>query len=412
MLRKIKCLQDIVEWGLCLGCGACLYYCEHGAVSLINIESVGIRPKFRKFACGGCSDCLSFCPGYKLDPGLSEKIGGSQNELIGPTLEIWEGHAGDPEIRFKGSSGGVLTALSLYCLERESMEAVLHTGVDPGKPWLNRTVQSRDKKDLLERTGSRYSPASPCEGLGAIEAGNGPQVFIGKPCDAAAVNAVRNRRAELDKKIGLVLTFFCAGPPSTRATLDLIKNLGADVEKVKNLRYRGKGWPGNFYVSWGDEENQNSLGYKESWGFLADHPRSFRCHLCPDGLGEIADISCGDAWHRYKDNGNPGLSLVLVRTEKGRKILHKAVDAGYVDLIQASAAEVISAQGLIQRRKEIFGRLLALKAFMIPTPSFPGFPLRQVWADTPPKVKMRTILGTIKRIVRRELWHRQAALLK
>jgi coenzyme F420 hydrogenase subunit beta len=181
-----------------------------------------------------------------LDPGLIGRKRDSQNLLIGPSLEIWEGHAVDSEIRFRGSSGGVLTAISHYCLEKESMEAVLHTGADLKKPWLSKTVQSRNRGELLGRSGSRYAPASPCEGLGAIEAGKGPWVFIGKPCDAAAVNAVRNRRAELDRKIGLVLTFFCAGPPSNRATLNLIKGFGVDVEKVKDLRYRGHGWSGEF----------------------------------------------------------------------------------------------------------------------------------------------------------------------
>jgi coenzyme F420 hydrogenase subunit beta len=91
--------------------------------------------------------------------------------------------------------------------------------------------------------------------------------------------------------------------------------------------------------------------------------------------------------------------------------LHRAADAGYVKLTRSGASEVIAAQGLIQRRKEVFGRLLAMRAFMVPTPSFHGFPLRQAWVDNPSKVKVRTILGTIKRIIRRELWHRDALFL-
>ena len=80
---------------------------------------------------------------------------------VGFALEIWEGYAADPEIRRQGSSGGLLSALALYCLEKEGMGFVLHTGMDETKPWTNKTVQSRDRSEILARTGSRYAPASP-----------------------------------------------------------------------------------------------------------------------------------------------------------------------------------------------------------------------------------------------------------
>lgn len=406
MSRRIKSLKDVVEWGLCVGCGACLSYCDHEAVSLVNIESVGIRPKFVKNTCNDCSDCLSFCPGYHLDTGLASASGENQDLLIGPTLEIWEGYAADPEIRFRGSSGGVLTALSVYCLEKESMEAVLHTGADPDKPWLNKTVQSRNRKELLEQAGSRYAPASPCEGLGAIEAGTGSWVFIGKPCDTAAMNSLRKLRPDLDRKTGLVLTFFCAGPPSTQATENLIRKLGVDLDRVKILRYRGHGWPGDFYVSSGADGISNSLNYKESWGYLAGHPRSFRCHLCPDGLGEIADISCGDAWHRYNADNSHGLSLVLIRTERGREVFNNAVKSGYIKAYSSNTANIIAAQELVRRRQELFGRLLAMRLLLIPTPKYVGFLLFKEWMKNPIVTKNKTILGTLRRLLQRGLWHR------
>jgi coenzyme F420-reducing hydrogenase beta subunit len=53
----------------------------------------------------------------------------------GTVLEVWEGYASDPEIRFRGSSGGLCTALSLFCLEKEIGSGVVHIGSDPGRPW-------------------------------------------------------------------------------------------------------------------------------------------------------------------------------------------------------------------------------------------------------------------------------------
>ena len=44
----------------------------------------------------------------------------------GNIIELWEGYAADPEIRFKGSSGGLCAALSLFCIEKGQASGVLH----------------------------------------------------------------------------------------------------------------------------------------------------------------------------------------------------------------------------------------------------------------------------------------------
>jgi coenzyme F420 hydrogenase subunit beta len=325
---------------------------------------------------------------------------------IGVALEIWEGYAADPELRFKGSSGGILSALSLYCLEHEGMGFVSHTGMDESKPWTNKTVTSRTRQELLSRTASRYAPASPCEGLGAIEASRRPAVFIGKPCDASAVMSLRRERPQLHNNLGLVLTFFCAGTPSTRGTLDLISDFGTPLNEVKSVRYRGEGWPGLFKVSGKDDK---TLTYNESWGKLTNY-RPFRCHLCPDGLGRVADIACGDAWEEYDGQGNsdPGRSILLVRTERGREILHRAQAAGYVELHQISAENVFRAQhNLLNRRRDIYGRLLAMKMLAVPTPRFRGYFLAGDWLRLAFPQKVRTVFGTLRRLVTRGLWRRK-----
>ena len=407
MLRRIRTLQDVVDWGLCIGCGACYYACDRGGVQLVNVENVGIRPRFDGNGCASCTKCLSICPGYYVDADMETRLP-KQTEAdheFGPALEIWEGWASDPEIRYKASSGGLLTALALYCLEREKMEFALHAGMDTEKPWTNRTVQSRTRADLLACTGSRYAPASPCDGLRAIEESSQPCVFIGKPCDATGVAHLRRERPELDRKLGLVLTFFCAGTPSTRGTLDLVKSLDVKLEDVESVRYRGEGWPGRFKVR--TDGAERSYSYMEAWGQLTGY-RPLRCHLCPDGLGRVADLSCGDAWENLNNGDDPGRSIVVVRTERGRQILHRAMAAGYVQLQPVGAEAVLAAQpSLLGRRREIFGRFLAMKALFVPTPKYEGFSLFRGWMRLPFTMKLRTVLGTVRRIVFRGWWRRR-----
>jgi coenzyme F420 hydrogenase subunit beta len=407
-MRKLTTIKDVVEWGLCIGCGACYSYCYRGAVSLVKIESVGIRAKIDLKKCGECCECLRFCPGYgvnSLDCDRQLDKPPIFHPLVGPTASLSEGYASDSEVRYHASSGGALTALALYCLQVEKAAFVLHTGMDSGAPWENETVRSFNREDLIARTGSRYTPSSPCDSLRLIEQSDRPCVFIGRPCDAAAVQQMRKLRPNLDNKLRLVLTFFCAGPPCAKGTKDLIASLGINVEEVISVRFRGKGWPGRFTIcTRGGEEK--SLSYEESWGILASKYRSMRCHLCPDGLGECADISCGDAWNRYSQNNNSGVSLVLGRTSRGAKIIAKAVANQFLELRPASMQDVIDAQGLVRRRSELYGRLLAAKNLMIPVPRFEGFHLTETWRSNNLSTKLRIVSGTLKRLVTKGLWHR------
>lgn len=409
MLRSIRSIQDIVDWGLCTGCGACYSVCAKNAVTLENIEHVGIRPRFKPGACSGCTDCLDVCPGHAVNAATQarQKTGAARADgLIGPVLGVWEGYAADGEIRFRASSGGALTALALYCLEQEGMAFVLHTGMDPRAPWKNITVMSSSRQELMRHAGSRYNASSPCDSLALIEATDRPCVFIGKPCDAAAVAALRAKRPALHKNLGLVLTFFCAGTPSAGATLDLLKKLAVPTADIKGLRYRGNGWPGGFAVAHSDGAYRQLQSYRDCWHFLQKY-RCLRCHLCPDGLGQMADIACGDAWHRYEKTAHdPGRSLVLARSAHGRNMLEKAIAAGYLQLAPSCAENVIRAQGLVHRRRQLFGRLLARRLLLIPSTRFTGFNLFQNWAELSLLAQIKSVLATFKRLLRRSQWHK------
>jgi len=403
--RRVKNLQDVVDWRLCIGCGACAYASPPGKIELVNLPTAGIRPRILDPGYSG-EECLSFCPGAGVSApsGSSASRAGAEEEF-GAVLEIWVGYAADPDIRFQASSGGILTALALFCIERGGMGSVIHTGKDEEHPWLNRTVQSQSRQQVLDTAGSRYAPSSPCDGLALVEESGLPCVFIGKPCDVAAVAALRKTRPALDRNLGLVLTFFCAGTPSTQGTLDLATAPDSSGRMI-DLRYRGEGWPGEFKARW-EDGSEKRISYEQSWGSLTSY-RPLRCNLCPDGLGQLADISCGDAWDEYDPKRpSPGVSIVLVRTARGQRILRQAIDAGYITLQPAGPERVLAAQkNLLSRHRELFGRLLALRLLGIPVPRYLGFSLFSGWMGLPPARKLRTIAGTLRRALRRRWWTR------
>lgn len=409
---SLKSFSDVVDWGLCTGCGACAYASTNGAVRMVHVESEGFRPVFDGAPQRRSDDAMEICPGYQVNGELQTGPVRKQTEAdheFGPTLEIWEGWASDPQVRFRASSGGLLSALSLYCVEVGGFKGVIHAGMDPRKPWMNHNYVSRNRADVLARAGSRYAPSAPCAALSDIADGDGPYVFIGKPCDASAVSELIRREPELRRKIGLVLTFFCAGTPSTQGTLNLLDQLEVDRNRVKEIHYRGEGWPGEFRVISKGEDKTKTLSYQESWRRLTSY-RPLRCNLCPDGLGRVADIACGDAWEQYAQDGDPGRSLVLVRTERGRELLEKARRSGYTTLERTGADNVLRAQvSLLGRRRALFGRLAAFRILGVPVPLYRGFSLFHSWRHIGLKEQLRTVLGTLSRIVRRGWLKRRRA---
>ena len=129
------------------------------------------------------------------------------------------------------------------------MEGVLHIGGDPENPLRNKTTLSRSRADLLRKTGSRYAPASACDRLDEIESARAPLCVCRAAQRGDGVMKAERLRPQLKAKVGLTISFFCAGSPATRGTLDLIKEMGADPAQVQVLRYRGNGWPGHFAVT-------------------------------------------------------------------------------------------------------------------------------------------------------------------
>ena len=326
----------------------------------------------------------------------------------GPVLQVWEGYAVDPEIRFKGSSGGAISAISLYCLEHECMHGVLHTIANEEKPYLNKTIMSKNRSSILAAAGSRYSPASPCDGLQEVVDAPAPCVFIGKPCDVAALHNVQQLKPELDAKIGLKMACFCAGTPSTNGTFEMLKQMGfASPDDLGGLRYRGCGWPGKTVAT--DKYNKGKLemelSYDQSWGNILQKYRQWRCYICPDHAGEFADIAIGDPWYRDKAKDEQGCSLIVVRTELGRKILNKAITSGYLSAQKVDSSSLQASQpNLLKTRAMLWGRLLTLKLNHVPYPSFEGFSLYTSWKnELSLREKIKTFVGTIKRIYKKRL---------
>lgn len=397
----------MADRNLCSGCGVCAT-AQPNDIRMVDTASGERRPMLEVSAKHppDTGFALSVCPGARLrhDPGDWDSQLDGVSRIWGPVLEVWEGYAGDPEIRWKGSSGGIITALALHQLTSGRAVGVLHTSARPDDPLRAETVLSKDRVGLLAGAGSRYAPASPGDGLGRVATETGPCVVIGKPCDVAGTRMLAEQRPELSERVSLAIGFFCAGTPRQSATTEAVERLGAEPNRVTGLRYRGNGWPGRFVVT-DDTGESRSLSYEESWGAILQRQRQWRCMICADHTGEFADVAVGDPWYRPISSGDPGRSLVLVRTEAGRTAVHAAIADGAIVLERVPNNVIeLSQPNLVKTRGAVWGRLMTMRLMGMPTPRYQGLPMFSLWVSRLTwREKAQSTIGTSKRIIQRGL---------
>jgi coenzyme F420 hydrogenase subunit beta len=338
------------------------------------------------------------CPGHALDghDGLAD-----YHPLWGPIRAIATGHATDAAVRYRGSSGGVITALSIGLVESGEVEFVLTNAAAEDDPINNATGPKHDREALLASAGSRYAPSSPLADIERHLNVGSRFAFVGKPCDVAALARWAKRDPRIDRQIPYRLAFFCAGVPSRQGTLAVLDSLGVTHDQCETFQYRGEGWPGLARARRHDG-TESSMDYNASWGTILNRHLQFRCKICPDGVGEFADLVCADAW--YGKDGYPdftereGRSLIIARTERGQALYDRALAAGWIASTPLDVAEIAKMQPYqVSRKRNVMARVSGLFAARRVRPYFRHLGLARLALRTPLRQQLRNALGTFKR---------------
>lgn len=412
MTRHIDTISSVVEANLCTGCGACAGRFPN-LIRMVDDVQNGRRPVVASSKEGKVADksAMSVCAGAGADH-AALPITDAIDQDWGPVLKVWEGWAADDEIRYRGSSGGAATALSLSMLETGEANGVCHIAQRDDDPRLNKSVISVNRKELLRGSGSRYAQASPAERLNDIAQAEGSFVFVGKPCDISSVAKATATDPLLKSKIKATIAIFCAGAPTLAATDALLDRLAVPKDaKLTDLRYRGAGWPGKMQATYldadGKEQKSEGISYSEGWGTVLQAQRKWRCRICADHTGEFADISVGDPWHNPPTGDvEAGRSLIVARSQQGLEIVEAAIRNGFLIAEDRSRSTIAEAQpNLLVTRGAIFGRRLAMSSIGMPVPADQGLKTFHLWiSQLPMKSRLQSILGSFKRIIHNRLW--------
>lgn len=334
----------------------------------------------------------------------------SHKSIWGDFLNVYSGYSLNQEIRFKASSGGVITALCCYLLNNNVVDGIIHTTFDPNEPTKTITICSTTCNELVLRCGSRYSISSPLYEINKLVEPLKKYAFVGKPCDVVALRNYMKEDDYINTHIAYLFSFFCAGTPSYNANRNLIDNMGCNYFDLKSLNYRGNGWPG-LTIAIDSKGKEYYTDYVTSWMNILGRDIKKVCKFCFDSIGEKADISCGDLWNLTNEgkpdfSENDGVNCIFTWNDKGQSLLNDAQNKGYILL--SSLENNLEILGKAQpnhknRRETMLGKILALKLTKNQTPQYPLRLLFRYARYTSIRKQLGFMKGTLKRIKEKSL---------
>lgn len=351
------------DFEYCTGCGLC-----H---SVYNIPFERDGKKFLKPSQKNAEflkKMNDICPFGKY--GVSKYSGNVWGEYI----SACRAYSADNGIRRKASSGGVITSLAIYLLRTKKVDGVILTKADENMPYHCVTFCARTEEEILSACGSRYSQSSPLMDILSLIKHDEKYCFIGKPCDVSTLRRYLKYNPLLENRIVFMLSFFCAGMPSDQANEKLLAEL--DCKDCVSLNYRGNGWPG-LTTAIDREGIPHSMYYQKSWMEILGRDIRKCCKFCFDGIGESADISCGDFWN-IRDNRpdfseGDGYNIVFARNSIGQTLLTEAAYAGSIvidDMNDCIDKLKYCQPNHYNKRTTILGKIMALRIMRKKAPRY------------------------------------------
>lgn len=275
-----------------------------------------------------CGQCERSCPILSLQENTGKP-------------EAWACVCREEEIRRKSSSGGVFTLLAERILERGGI--VFGAAFD--RDWNVVHVPVEKKEELEKLRGSKYIQSRTGDCYRDVKSWlkSGRLVyFSGTPCQIDGLKAFL--KADYDNLYCQDL--ICHGAPSPRVWRTYLGGLRGQGEwESIFFREKSAGWR-DYCVSISDGQGSRRQRYLDNpYMKLFLNAVSLRpsCYLCHSkGYGRHSDLTLGDFWGAEKivpdmdDDG--GISLVLLQTPKGKRLLEEVGDRLYrrrVDLKKA-----------------------------------------------------------------------------
>ena len=392
--RDFASLQaQVIDPGLCTRCGGCVGVCPDDALEFDDV--LGDCLPQQKGACSDCGLCHTACSGSEvIFSQLNQQVFGRQpaNMLLGNFENLFVGHAAEGEVRRRGASGGIITAVLCYLLEKAEIDGAIVLGMEEGEPWKAKVQIARTPEEIQNAAQSKYSLSPVNTIFRELEQVEGRFAYVGLPCQVHSLRKLQAAGHPATAKITLVIGSYCGTILQFDAVRSFLRNNGVrDIAQVADLQYRAGEWPGQMQVTL---KSGDVIALKKFYAnylipfFMAD-----RCKLCTDLANEFADIACGDAWAPVYEERGLGWSLVMGRTEQGAGLLARMAEEGALTLQPLAEEDAIGMHShmLDFKKRGAFLRMDRRRRRRQPVPDY-GF-----WPDAIPVQRriFEAVLGVI-----------------
>lgn len=301
----------------CTGCGACANACPRHAITMVADEEGFLYPQIDTSLCIQCSACEKACPA-------------DVSHLSAQHTEAFYAFSKDEETCRKSSSGGLFTELARSVIDEGGV--VYGAGFDNDFQVVHRAAETLTELENL-RT-SKYVQSDIGDVFRQVreQLQQGRRVlFSGTPCQVAALKTFLGR--EYDDL--LTVDIICHGVPSPGLWKAYLEQNHAQ-QLIKGISFRDKTFGWNFFsmkVDYADGTSYREPATKDPFerSFLANLTLRPSCYQCQyKTVDRVSDITIADYWgvesvHRELKE-QQGVSLVLVHSDNGRKIMETVSD--------------------------------------------------------------------------------------
>lgn len=322
MICSLELENNIVKTGLCTSCGACQGLCPYW---------LSHRGKtIQLFSCDREEGrCYAFCPRTKTDLAkLREEFfpGADYIPEIGPFYGLYMTRAADADIRAKSQHGGTTTALVELAMRKGFIDAAILTdaqgGVNP------KGVLVKKPGDVRKYAGSSFQIPPVLATLNkALEKNKYKKIaVVGTPCKTLAVYKMKSRPfPDNDSNagnIGMVFGLFCGWGLDWQGLEKLVQRHAAG-KRVKHMDIL----PSKFHqMLLKTSKKEMEVPLEEIYPIV-----KWSCNYCIDMTAEFSDISIGGARSSEGWDVDQGWNQVIVRTEKGVKLMELAREKGILE---------------------------------------------------------------------------------
>jgi len=254
---------------------------------------------------------------------MDKKIFGRKRKpiekLTGIYQKAYQAKTTQEDIHNKAQDGGVVTALLTQFLN-DGGDAVIVADLEEDKIWVPKPTVAKTREEVIKAAGTKYTPSPALVGVKqAVKEEKLEKIaVVGTTCQMrglslATAGPLKNKKIAdaVDLKIGL----FCMETFNYDSYMQYLKDNDVDPGQVTKFEIK----KGRFYA-WNDEERLLRVRLSKVKPLIRS-----TCEHCTDFASEYSDISVGNV-------GSPaGHSTVIIRNEKGQKILDAAIKSGLIE---------------------------------------------------------------------------------